>query len=59
MQQQTTIGAQYGLSLLCELIRVFHYNLEQSVESDLLKFNISKELFEIIDCQVKTHQLWF
>lgn len=42
---------KYGLSLFCELMRVFNYTLNTATKNTQLKINITKEIYSLIECQ--------
>ena len=52
------IAIKFGLNLLGELIRVFKYNLEGSIDNEMIRSAIKEELYSIIHSQIETDVLW-
>lgn len=52
------VGVKYGLHLMVELARIFKYNLEQQRVQQDLKALLKRELLLIIECHLRSYQLW-
>lgn len=52
------MSLRYGLALLCELVHIFEYNLEQFVGNPTLRKALRLELYQILRSNVRCYELW-